>query len=354
MKLLVTTYIGSQYFEAIRGMFDEIVYEGMMKIGRVLTEDEMCEYIKDCDCLISEFDPVTAKVLESAKNLKLIASPRSGCHVTIDVDKANELGIPIIYVHGRTGNAVAEYAIGLMIAVSRHMARANMLIKTRQLTDDKCYTENGFCEADVNWVGSTKEKFAYLNFKGPIMEGRTLGLVGFGAIGREVAKRALSFNMKILAYDPFVKQEDVNMDVTMVDLPELMSNSDFVSLHLPVNDGTRGLVNAEVLSLMKPTAYLINTARAAIVDYDKIIDMLQKNEIAGAAFDVYPVEPLKDDSPLLDLDNVVLSPHIAGCTLDSYDTSYRTLSADMELFFAGEKPVHLFNEEIWENRRYKI
>jgi len=211
------------------------------------------------------------------------------------------------------------------------------------ITDDKPYFENGFCKTDVNWVGSTPEKFAYLQYKGPTLNGKRLGLVGFGAIGRETAKRALALTLEVVAYDPFVKQDQVTMPVTLVDLPELMQTSDFISVHLPVTPGTRGLISKDMLALMKPTSYLINTARAAVLDYDKLIDMLQKNEIMGAGLDVYPMEPLTDESPLLDLDNVVLTPHIAGCSLDPYERSYAQLTADLKRFFAGVRPERVYN-----------
>ncbi|MCI8597857.1 MAG: 2-hydroxyacid dehydrogenase [Lachnospiraceae bacterium] len=349
MKLLVTTYMESPYFEEFRGMFDTIVYKGMMKIGRVLTEEEMCEAIKGCDAVVAEFDPITAKVLEAADNLKVIASPRGGAHANVDVKKATELGIPILFVPGRNQDTVADFTIGLMIAVSRHLAQGNHLIKNGVITDEKPYNENGFCVTDVNWVGSTPEKFAYLQFKGPTLSGKKLGLVGYGAIGRETAKRALAFDMEVVAFDPFVKQETVTQNVKLVDLAELMSTSDFVSVHLPVNDGTRGIVSVQMLSLMKPTAYMINTARAAVMDYDKLITMLKNKEIAGAGLDVYPIEPLPADHPLLSLDNVVLTPHIAGCSYDPYDRSYQVLAEDLKLFFAGKKPVHLYNPDVWKD-----
>lgn len=104
-----------------------------------------------------------------------------------------------------------------------------------------------------------------------------------------------------------------------------------------------------MLSLMKPTAYMINTARAAVMDYDKLITMLKNKEIAGAGLDVYPIEPLPADHPLLSLDNVVLTPHIAGCSYDPYDRSYQVLAEDLKLFFAGKKPVHLYNPDVWKD-----
>ena len=348
MKLLITTFLDPKFLPDLEAMFDTITYAGMMETGRVLTEDELAEAMADVDAVVIEFDPLTRQVLDACKNLKVIASVRGGAHANVDVDAATEKGIPILYVPGRNQDTVADFSIGLMIAVSRGLALGHHLIKNKVITDDKPYYENGFCKTDVNWVGSTPEKFAYLQYKGPTLNGKRLGLVGFGAIGRETAKRALAFDMEVVAYDPFVKQEQVTMPVTLVDLPELMQTSDFISVHLPVTPGTRGLISKEMLALMKPTSYLINTARAAVLDYDKLIDMLQRNEIMGAGLDVYPMEPLTDESPLLQLDNVVLTPHIAGCSLDPYERSYIQLTGDLKRFFAETRPERVYNPKVYD------
>lgn len=348
MKLLVTTYLDQKYLPDLEAMFDSITYAGMMKTGRVLTEDELIKALDGMDAVIIEFDPLTRRVLDTCTNLKVIASVRGGAHANVDVEAATKKGIPILFVPGRNQDTVADFTIGLMIAVSRGLALGNHLIKSKKITDDKPYYENGFCKTDVNWVGSTPEKFAYLQYKGPTLSGKRLGLIGYGAIGRETAKRALAFDMNVVAYDPFVKPEQVTQQVTLMDLDDLMSTADFVSVHLPVTKDTRDLISAELLTLMKPTSYLINTARAAVLDYDKLIDMLQKGEIMGAGLDVYPMEPLTDDSPLLKLDNVVLTPHIAGCSLDPYERSYAQLTSDLKRYFAGERPAQVYNPAVYD------
>lgn len=317
----------------------------MTKLGRILTEDELAEAIEDCDVVLIEFDPLTKTVLDRAKKLKVIASVRGGAHANVDVDEATRRGIPIFNVPGRNQDTVADFTIGMVLALSRGIAKGNLLIKNRKITDDKTYVENGFCTTDVNWVGSTPEKFAYLQYKGPTLAGKTMGLVGFGAIGRETAKRALAFGMDVVAYDPFVKQSEISSEVKLIELSELMATADFISIHLPVNKGTLGIVSAEMLRKMKKTAYLINTARAAVMDYDKLIEMLQKDEIAGAALDVYPVEPLPNNHVLLELDNVVLTPHIGGCSMDPYARSYDKLFTELKLFLDGGMPEKVYNPE---------
>ena len=155
--------------------------------------------------------------------------------------------------------------------------------------------------------------------------------------------------MEIIAYDPFVKPETVPPYVKMADLETVLSKSDFVSVHIPVTKDTRGILSAEKLQLMKKDAYFINTARAAVLDYDKLISMLQKNEIAGAALDVYPYEPLRPDHPLLTLGNVVLTPHIGGCSLDPDERAYRMLVEDVQRLFRKEKPIRLYNPAVFAN-----
>ncbi len=351
MKLLVTTYVTPAYQATLERMFDTVRYEGMMKIGRVLTEDEFIEAISGMDAVVVEFDPLTRRVLEATDNLKVIASVRGGAHANVDVAAATERGLPILFCPGRNGDTVADFTLGLMIAVSRGLALGHHLIKNRVITDEKTHDQNGFSQVDVNWVGQTPEKFAYLQFKGPTLAGKRLGLIGFGAIGREVAKRALAFDMDVIAYDPFVSQDNVTQAVTMSSLDGVLSTSDFVSVHIPVNAGTRGLITAEKLRLMRPDAYLINTARAAVLDYDALVEMLREKKLAGAALDVYPIEPLPDNHPLLDLDNVVLTPHIGGCSLDPYERSYRMLTEDLRRFFAGERPERVYNPDVYAGEK---
>lgn len=349
MKIVVTTYIDNDNLKRLEEIFEIVECKGMMQLGRVLSEDELIESCYDADCILIEFDPLTRRVLESCKNLKVIASVRGGAKANIDVQAATEMNIPILFVPGRNQDTVADFTIGLLIAVSRSLARGHELIKSGIITDEKPFSSNGFCSTDINWVGSTKEKFAYLGFKGPTLSGKRLGLIGLGAIGRETAKRALAFDMEVVAYDPFVSKEAVDKNIKLMDLPYLMKTSDFISLHVPITKDTIGLVDAKLLSMMKPTAYLINTARAVIMDYEKLIDMLAKHEIAGAALDVFPIEPLPKDHPLLSLDNVVLTPHIAGCSFDPYDRSYACLLDDLKRFFSGEKPLCLYNPDVLLN-----
>jgi D-3-phosphoglycerate dehydrogenase len=345
MDLLVTTYIPDEYKESLENLFDSVEQVGMVDKGRVLTEEELISAIKGKDVLLVEFDPVTEKVLEEAEDLKLIASVRGGAKANIDVEAANKRSIPIVNCPGRNCDTVADFTMGLMLSLSRGIAKAHKQIKDELITDEKHYYENGFCKGDVNWVGDTSEKFAYLQYKGPTLANKRLGLLGYGAIAREVAKRALAANMNVVAYDPYVDQNTIEQDVELVSMEEVMSSSDFISIHLRVTPETRNMLGRKELEMMKENTYFINTARAAVVDYDVLIELLQENKIKGAAFDVYPEEPLPPGHPLINLDNVVLTPHIGGASLDPYQRSYKMLLEDIERFLDNKEFKRLYNPE---------
>lgn len=349
MRLLVTTFIVEEALKELKEIFAEVEEVGMRSTGRVLSEEEISKALKGFDALLVEFDPVTQKVLEENPDLKLIASVRGGPHANIDIKAATERGIPVLYCPGRNGDTVADFAMGLLISLSRGIVKGHVSITEGLITDELSHDKNGFCVNDVNWVGQTPEKFAYLHYKGPTLSGKTLGLLGFGAIAREMATRATAFGMKVLAYDPYVQESDAaRFNARLRDLEEVIQSADFLSIHLPVTPETRGLVGRKELQLLKPTAYLINTARAAVMDYDVLIELLSAGKIAGAALDVYPVEPLPPGHPLLSLENVILTPHIAGASLDPYQRSYKMLIEDIQRFTKGEKCQRVYNKEVYK------
>jgi len=179
------------------------------------------------------------------------------------------------------------------------------------------------------------------------LAGKTMGIVGLGTIGKEVAQRAKAFKMRILAYDlvqdlPFAEREGV----VLVALVDLLRQSDFVSIHCFLNEATRHLINAERLALMKPTAFLINTARGGIVDTEALCEALLAKRIAGAGLDVFEGEPLRADSPLRALENVYLSPHCAGSTADARQRSGTMAADNLIRALRGERPEGIVNPEV--------
>jgi phosphoglycerate dehydrogenase-like enzyme len=181
------------------------------------------------------------------------------------------------------------------------------------------------------------------------LAGKKAGLVGLGAVGREVARRLQVFDVEILAHDPYVTVASAPA-VRLVSLDELLRNSDFVSIHCASTPETRGLIGTEQLALMKSTAFLINTARASIVDEAALTDALTTGRIAGAALDIFTIEPLPPHHPFLRLDNVVLTPHIGGAPADVIRRHSWTLTHDILRWQRGERPIHLLNPDVWSGR----
>ncbi len=257
-----------------------------------LTPDELIAIIPDYDALIIRSGTkVTAEVIRAAANLKVIA--RAGVGVdNIDIEAATEAGI--IVANAPTGNvaAAAEHAIALMFALARNVAEAHRSMR----------------------AGRWNRKA----FMGVEIRNKTLGLVGLGRVAGHVCRRAVGLGMSVLAYDPYVSQEYAqNMGAELVSLDELLARSDFISLHLPLNEGTRGLINADTLAKVKPGARIINTSRGGVIDEDALLAALDSGQLAGAALDVFTQEPLPADSPLRFHPRVVLTPHIGGSTTEA-------------------------------------
>ncbi|MDD5127374.1 MAG: 2-hydroxyacid dehydrogenase [Dehalococcoidales bacterium] len=255
----------------------------------------------DPQVIMAHFTPVNKAVIEAAKSLEVIGCLRGGVE-NINVEEATKRKIPVFNNAGRTANAVAEYTVGMMLSASRNIARGHHLIMTGK-----------WWRPDV---------------RPPEIYGCTVGLVGFGNIAQKVAERLKGFNVTILAYDPYVSPDILKeYNAKQVSLSELLKQADYVSLHARASAETKNLIGEAELKLMKPTAYLINTARAELVDEKALNNALKNKQIKGAALDVFWSEPLNTDDPIKTPDNVTLTPHLAGFT---YETSLRTISLFLE------------------------
>lgn len=257
------------------------------------------EEIRDADYLFVHLAPVPRKLIEQAKNLKLIGTCRGGVE-HIDVAAAREKKIPIIHVI-RNAEPVADYTIGLIYTVTRNIALSHAAVMQ----------------------GDWKKSYPNDAYRTTLSD-QTVGLVGLGHIGKIVAQRLMGLGVKVIVYDPFVDQEKLlssGLEVEVVSLEELFSKSDIVSLHMRVTSETEKLVDEELLALMKPSAYLINTARPGLLVKEAFINVLKERQIAGAAIDVVWEEPLQLDDPLLKLDNLIITSHIAGDTVDAIPKS---------------------------------
>ncbi len=258
------------------------------------------------DVIVVHFCPLAGELIQSHGGLELIGTCRTGTS-NIDVAAARTAGVPVVNCRGRLADAVADFTVGMMICEARNIARGHHGLKT----------------------GQWRRRYHNLN-NIPDLPGRTVGLVGLGAIGQAVARRLAGFDMKVLAYDPFVPPAAAaKVNAHLVPLEALMRESDFVSIHVDVRPETMNLIDAAKIAMMKPTAYFINTARAGVVNEPALIAALAADRIAGAAIDVYDHEPLPAGHPYLTLDNVTLTPHMAGGSDDAFRRSPRLLCGQM-------------------------
>ncbi|MEK0082798.1 NAD(P)-dependent oxidoreductase [Benzoatithermus flavus] len=257
-------------------------------LGRVLTEDELIERLDGVVATIAGSEPYSARVFSQAPDLKVIARLGVG-HDQIDVAAATRAGVAVAMAYGTNHDAVADHAMALLAAAAHRIVDYDRRVRTG------------------GWGSLFHAR----------IHGTTVGIVGFGRVGRALAKRCLGFTMDVLVADPVAEADTVaRLGYQLVELDELLRRADFVSLHAPLTPETHHLIDARRLALMKPTAYLVNTSRGALVDQAALIEALEQKRIAGAALDVFEVEPLPE-SPLRRLDNVVLTPHVAGLSAAS-------------------------------------
>ncbi|WP_445476227.1 phosphoglycerate dehydrogenase [Methanococcoides methylutens] len=281
MKVLVSDSLSEEGVSKLQEHFDVDVSTG-------LSEDELVEKIVDFDALvIRSGTQVTRKVIEAADNLKIVG--RAGVGVdNIDIDAATEKGI--IVVNAPEGNmlSAAEHTIAMMMSMARNIPQANASLKSK--------------------------KWERKNFMGVEVNGKTLGVIGLGRIGAEVAKRAQGMEMDILAYDPFITEERAKaMGVELTTVDDIARRADFITVHTPLTKETRNILDAAQFDMMKSSTRVINCARGGIINEEALADALKANKIAGAAIDVFTSEP-PFDCPFIDLDNVIVTPHLGAST----------------------------------------
>lgn len=290
-KILITP---RSFREAGRVPYDLLKEHGFEIIenttGKTLNEDQMLERCKDVEGLIVGIDPVSRKVLEGAIHLKAVSKYGAGLD-NIDLGAARERNIKVDRAAGTNAISVAELAVGLCFTLARNIVTVS---------------------ADIKQGG-------WKRLRGVEITGKTMGLVGLGNIGQEVARMASGLGMKVLAYDPYVDREAVfikTYGIKITEFEEILQNADFLSLHLPLTEDTKGIMNAVTFDAMKSTAYLINTSRGELVEEEALYQALISGNIAGAASDVFSKEPAGEHQ-LLKLDNFILTSHIGAYTAEA-------------------------------------
>ena len=296
--------------------------------------DELVARIAGCQVLITEADPVTRDVLERSPDLAVIIDTRAA-PVNIDVEAASELGVVVMNTPGRNADAVGDLTVMMMIMAARNVWPAMTALR------DGTWMELGLMPG-------------YLAFQGHELPGKTVGLIGLGATGLATARRLAGFEVRLVAYDPFVSAGTAaELGVELLALDELLTSADLVSLHAPLTPATTGMIGARELALLKPTAYLINGARAGLVDGQALQDALRERRIAGAVLDVFAREPLPLDDPLLELPGVVLLPHLGGATHEVTDHQAEIAWDSLQGFLEG-RPINVVNPVATDAARERL
>ncbi|WP_223636659.1 hydroxyacid dehydrogenase [Planococcus sp. 4-30] len=288
-KVLVPRTVASEGIDYLKENGCEV------DVREEMSAEELESAIKDCDAVLLRTDTLDEKMIRQADRLKIIARHGVGFD-NIDIEAASAKGIYVSYTPAANINSVAEHVTGLILAISRQTIKV-----------DKAVRRGDFEVRDTSY--------------GTELKGKVLGIIGLGNIGKLVAKKcAFGLEMRVIAYDPYAKLPEETYISKVEDIEELMRKSDFISLHLPYNKALHHFIDQEKLGLMKPSAFLINAARGGLVDEAALAEVLRDNWIAGAALDVFEQEPVPADHPLLKLDNLIATPHIAALTQEAMTT----------------------------------
>lgn len=297
--------------EAFAKMFLKMEKQGPDVIEE---EEELLEAIQDADIVISHISAVSTKAVDSAAHLEAVCIMRSGVE-NVNLANCKAKGIKVINAPGRLAVPVSEFTIGLMISEMKNIARSHQRMQAKNF-------DNHFSNADYS-----------VNLKG-----KNVGIVGCGMVGTRVAKVLRALESNVMIYDPYLPAEKAaDLGCESVSLNELCARADVISIHYRLTPETAGMIGEEQFALMKPGCYLINTARAGLVDEQAMIDALQNHKIAGAGLDVFHEEPLSENNPLLSMDNVTITNHLAGHCADIFQmTADIMMGALTHYFETGE------------------
>lgn len=288
--------------------------------GRGMTEEDIIRDIPDCDAMIVRIPKITKRIFEAAKNLKVIARHGAG-YDGVDLNAAKEHNVLVLNAPGANSMSVAELTIFYMLYCSRNFKLVQ-----------KTYIDDYY--------------FAKMKTKKNELNGKTLGLIGTGNIGSIVAKKAaMGFDMKVIAFDPYAKKENLPDYIELVtDREKVFADSDYISLHVPLNKDTANSISYKEFDLMKETAFLINTSRGGIVEEEALYQSLINKKIAGAALDVLNQEPIDKNNPLLTLDNVLTAPHIGAATEEASSRASLYCAIGIDDFLSGKTPKFVVPE----------
>ena len=281
--------------------------------------DEVIAHVGDARILVTHLAPLSATMFQSLPKLELVAVSRGG-PVNIDMEAAARHGVIVVNAPGRNASAVAEFTIGAIITETRNITKGH----------------------DALRQGSFRGDLYRADQAGEELSDMAVGIIGYGNIGTRVVRLLRAFGCRILVTDPYValRAEDRDAGVEQVALDRLLAESDVVSLHPRVTEETRGMIGAAALAAMKPGAFIVNTARGPLLDYDALHDALVSGHLRGAMLETFAIEPVPPDLPLLTLPNVTLTPHIAGASLKTVRIAASMAAEEVRRWIAGEPPLN--------------
>jgi len=320
MKVIIADQINEKGIENLKEVAD-------VDVDTSITQEELIDKIKDFDAIIVRSrTKVTRNVIKSADKLKIIA--RAGVGVdNVDIEAATEKGIMVVNAPESTSITVAEHAMGLILSLARKIQAADKSVK------------------EGKWEKS--------KFMGIELAGKTLGIIGMGRIGSQVASRCKAFNMDILVNDPYITEEVASkLGARIVDKETLLKDADVITIHVPLTPETKHSVSKKEFDMMKNSAFIINCARGGIINEDDLYDALSDGEIAGAGLDVFENEP-PVDSPLLKLDNVVLTPHIGASTREAQRDAAIIVANEVKKVFMNEAPKNVLNMPVLDPETFQ-
>ena len=318
MRATITAEMPDDALAELREMGYEPYVTGWGVTRQTLDTDALVDALAGASLLVCELEEVGEEVFAACPQLQVVASCR-GNPVNVDLDAAARHGVLVLNTPGRNADSVADFTVAAILALQRGI-----------VTGERHLREDGW---------NVDGDLPYFHFRGHELSRLTVGLLGYGAVGRRVARRLHDgFGTTVLIHDPYLDPGD--LPHRMVTLAELFDSSDVVSLHAGVTPGAPPLVGAAELALLGPGGYLVNTARAALVDEAALIDALTARRIAGAALDVFWTEPLPRDHPLLTLGNVLITPHLAGAAVDVAAHHARVVLDDLRTWNGGGDPLH--------------
>jgi D-3-phosphoglycerate dehydrogenase / 2-oxoglutarate reductase len=318
-RALVTAPLRGEGFEKLRRLAD-VIYDPWIEATplRIYTAEQLAERISSeaADVVVVESDSVSGAVFELG--LRAIASTR-GDPNNVDIAAATAARIPVLHTPGRNADAVAEMTLALLFAATRHVLTADADVRAGEVFRDGT--------------------IPYQRFRAWEVAGRTVGLVGLGAVGRALKWRLEGLGARVIAFDPYNIEAQHNLD-------ELLAEADIVSLHAPVTDTTIGMIGAKQFAAMRDGVVFLNTARAQLHDTDALVDALRSGKVSAAGLDHFVGEWLPTDHPLVGMPNVVLTPHIGGATWNTEGRQAQMVADDLEALLSGRRPTHIVNPEV--------